>query len=357
MLEHFEGDRRMKFKLIVLLGSICLLASALVMPADAQGNDAPSSLNQRQLDILQTVRATDGYINQELHGEFWQLFPSFVRTDPDFPRLFSEMLADISGPRHDFQRQTWLSARASLKAGRIVKTPAYVASAEAVRTASTNPGYQTSVENSIASAERLVAAAATGRPLEVRGQRTFVTADMIEQVLSGIEASEFRLSKLLSPAWNGSLTKFDYPEAHVSVLAVTPYTLELKSIATPETGTLRMVMLSQTRGPSTVVGINFNELNRRFRDPVSALTSNARAAIDGAGTEGGRPVYVKWRGMDSATATGSAQTSEGDIFIAVRVVEVPEISGVLQFFAVSQLSIADAMNERGILEGTTRILR
>ena len=184
-----------------------------------------------------------------------------------------------------------------------------------------------------------------------------MTEDLIEQVLSGIEASEFRFAMLVSSEWNGDLTQFDYPQAHVSVLAVTPYTLELQDIATPATGTLQMVMLSQAKGPSTFVAINFTEVAVRYRDPVSSLVSNARAAIEGSGAAGRQPVFVKWRGMDSAIATGSARTSEGDIFVAVRVVEVPDISGVLQFVAVSQLSIADAINERGSLEDTTRISR
>ena len=347
----------MKSKLIVFLASIFLLATGVAHPASAQAQDAPAELSQRQLEILQAVRAADGYINEELHDEFWQLFPSFVRAEPEFPRMLADLLGDVSGPRQEFQRQTWLSARGSLEAGQIVRTPAYIASLEALRTASTNPGYRDGVENSIASAERLLIAAATGQPVEVRDDRTFVTEDLIEQVLSGIEASEFRFAKLVSPVWNGSLTQFDYPQAHVSVLAVSPYTLELQEIATPETGAMQMVMLSQARGPAAFVAINFTEVGGRYRDPISSLTSNARAAIEGSGAQGRRPVFANWRGMDSATATGSAPTSEGDIFIAVRVVEVADIPGVLQFVAVSQLSIADAINERGILEDTTRIMR
>jgi len=67
-------------------------------------------------------------------------------------------------------------------------------------------------------------------------------------------------------------------------------------------------------------------------------------------------VFIKWRGFDSATAAGQAQTSEGDVFVSVRVVEIPDLNGIFQFIAVSQMSAAEALNQRGILEDSANIL-
>lgn len=284
------------------------------------------------------------------------MFPEFVRKDPRLPTLMNDLLGEVGDARREFQKQTWLSVRESLAAKRVVRTSGYLAAVQAMRGSTANAGFQDGIEKSVLSAERLFAAAATGQPLEMPDGPSFITDDLVDEVLSGIDASEFRDKKLASPVWDGSYVRFDYPAAHVSVLAVTPYSLKRKVIATPETGAREMVMLSQRRGAAAHVFINYTRTEGRYRDPVRSLTSNARAAIEGSGATGRPPVFSKWRGMDSATAAGGAQTSEGDVFVAVRVVEVPAVNGVLQFIAASELSLADAINELGILEETTQIV-
>lgn len=337
-----------------LVALLIVLALGLTGSAHAQSRAEP--FTERQREILRTVRSVEGYIDEELHKEFWGLFPDFVRDDPRLPTLMNELLGQVGDARQELQKQTWLSVRESLASRKVVRTPGYIAALNAARRATTNPGFQDGIEKATVSAERLFSAAATGQPLQMPEGPTFITEDLISQVLSGIEASEFRAKKLAAPTWDGGLVRFEYPELHVSVLAVTPYTLEWKDIAMPETGHLEMAMLSQRRGQAAHVFIGFLQTQGRYRDPVRSLTSNARAAIEGSGAIGRPPVFSKWRGMDSATAAGSARTSEGDIFVAVRVVEVPDIGGVLQFIAASELSLADAMNERSILEETTQIV-
>lgn len=338
-----------------LLAAILLVIAGISSPALSR--TLPPSLSERQLEILRTVRSVDGYVNEELHREFWALMPEVVRDDPAVPELMDDLLAEVNDARQDFQKHTWLSARESLRAGKVVRTPEYVQASEAARTASANLGYRESLTSSIASAERLIVAAANGTPLDAAGGRTFITEDLIERVLSGISASEFRFSKLIEQPWDGSLTQFDYPEAHVSMLAVTPFTVERKHIRNPDARDLEVVMLSQLLGPSTYVSVNFTPIGGRYSDPIKSLVSNASAAVEGAGATGRRPVALQWRGLNSAIATGSAQTSEGEFFISVRVVEVPEISGIIQFAAVSQISAADAINERGKLEDSANIIR
>ena len=42
--------------------------------------------------------------------------------------------------------------------------------------------------------------------------------------------------------------------------------------------------------------------------------------------------------------------------MSVRVVEIPSLNGIIQFIAVSQMSAAEALNQRGILEDSANIL-
>lgn len=313
-------------------------------------------LSARQIEIMRTVRSVDGYIDKALHDEFWMLMPSAVRSSPSAHRMLRDLLAEVGEAREDFQEQTWLSAYESLKAGRAIRTAAYLESKEAALNASANPGYQARIRDSIASAERLLEAAGSGTPLDVHGGQTYITSDLIEQVLSGIQASEFRFAKLVSPSWDDRFTEFKYPAAHVSLLSLAPFTLERKEIRNPGARDIEMISLSQTLNPTTHLSVSFAAIGGRYSDPIKSLVSNARAAVEGAGATGRPPVFIKWRGFDSATAAGQARTSEGDIYVSVRVVEVPGLNGMMQFIAVSQMSAAEALNQRGILEDSSNIL-
>jgi hypothetical protein len=343
--------------LLALASSTPTFAQTLPPSAPAkQANEIRPELTAQQLEIMRTVRSVDGYIDEVLHREFWSLMPTAIRNSTSAHQMLEDLFAEVGAAREDFQIQTWISAGASLEAGQIVRTTAYSNARDAALNASNNPGYQRSIHDSIASAERILAAAANGTPLDVHGGRTYITRDLIERVLSGIRASEFRFAKLVSPTWDDRLTEFQYPDAHVSVLALTPFTLDRQIIRNPAARDVEMVTLSQTVNPSLYVAINFVANGGRYSDPVRSLVSNARAAVEGAGATGRPPVFVEWRGMDSATASGEARTSEGDVFVSVRMVEVPSFNGVLQYIAVSQLSAADALNQRGVLEDSSNIL-
>lgn len=342
-----------------ILKAICIALvlsfSALSAPVSALPSESRPELSARQLEIMKIVRSVDGYINKELHDEFWSLMPSFMRT-ASVQQDFKDLLYDVSEARQDFLKQTQLSAKESLNARQIIRTQGYLDAKAAVLSASSNPGYQTQIRESIASAERWLAAAANRTPFEITGSHTYITTDLIKSVLSGIQASEFRFSKLVEPKWDGKLTEFKYPDAHVSILALAPFTLDQTQIRTSGAGEAELVSISQSPNLTSYVTINFVRKRGRYSDPVNSLISNASSAIEGAGATGHRPVFMQWREKDSATANGAAQTSEGDIFVSFRVVEIPEIYGVLQFMAISQLSAADAINARGILEESSNII-
>lgn len=333
----------------------CAVSGAALGQPSPNASGVALELSDRQKEIIRTVRAADGYIDENLHEEFWSQMPSAFRASPALRIQLDDLLLDVGDARQSFLEQSWRSVGESLKYRRIVRTKAYLDAKQAVLKASTNPAYQEKVRESIASAERLLDAAANGTPIDVSEGRTFITNDMIEHILSGIRASEYRYSKLLLPTWDDQLEVFSYPEGHISVLALTPFTLERKVIQS-EAGAINLVSLSQTVNSRTHTGISYAALRGRYSDPVKSLLSNARAAIGGLGASGRHPYFEKWRGLNSATASGVAQTSEGNFHLTVRVVEVPEINGLLQFIAVSQLSGAEALAQRWALENSSRIL-
>ena len=335
-------------KLALLVFGMSLISPTVFAQADKQG------LSAKQLEIIRTVQSADGYIDQKIHDEFWDSMPEFMRR-ADGQKYLTKLFAQVGEARQNFMLQSWLSTKASLDARQVVRTQGYLdAKAEALG-ASDNPGYQSKIRESIGSAERMLSAAASGEPLDVHGTKTFLTLDLIDHVLASIQASESRVAKLINPTWEEHLSKFDYPEAHVSILAATPFVVEHQRLTKPGGGQGDMVMLTQSRGDSKYLMIGFSQTAGHLGDPAKSVASVARAAMAGAGVVGREPAVLQWQGRVSATATGTAVTSEGTVFMSIRAVELSQFNGVLQFVAVSNLSAADAIILRGTLEDSADI--
>jgi hypothetical protein len=350
------GSRVMggRFLLTIALALSAPLASITVSLANAQV--LKPDLSVRQAEIARFVRSVEGYIDKELYDEFWALMPTEMKL-PANRKLIRDFLTEVSFEREKFMTEAWLSAKASLAAKRLVKTDGYIAAQKAAFTVSNTSGYQSKIRESVESGERLIAAAANGTPLDTPGGKTFITIDLVERVLSGITASEFRIAKLVSPSWDEQVIEFRYPEAHVSVLATSPFVIERTKVKNSEGREVEMVMLNQRLDKSSHRMIGFTEVGGDFLDPSKSVISIAKAGISGAGaTAMTHTASLNWRGRTSATVMGSAKTSEGEFFVAVRVVAAPELKGVVQFMVVSDLSGAEAISMRGTLEDSSNIV-
>jgi hypothetical protein len=347
----------MRFLLLAAFALVLPLSFAGLLVSAAYAGDPKAELNTRQSEIMRTVQSVEGYIDKGLYDEFWALMPAEMRDIPSNRQLLKELLSEVGDEREKFMTEAWLSAKASLNAKRIVRTERYILAQKAALNASANSGYQFKIRESLASGERLIAAAANGTPIDTPDGKTFITSDLIERVLSGIKASEFRIAKLVAPTWNDQLVEFRYPEVHASILAQSPFVIERTKIRISEGREVEMAMISRRHNKASHQMIGFSATGGIFLDPSKAVISIARAGISGAGATAIMHVAsADWRGRTSATAMGSAKTSEGEFFVAIRVVAVPELKGTMQFIVVSDLSGAEAINLRGMLEESSNII-
>jgi hypothetical protein len=155
----------------------------------------------------------------------------------------------------------------------------------------------------------------------------------------------------------GVTSEFRYPEAHVSILAVSPPLKERTLLKDAEGREVDMIMLSQRLGKSAYQTVGFSNRGSPFVNPSKSVISIVNAGLAGSGAIATtHAVSDIWRGHVSATISGSAQTSEGKFFVTVRVVEVRELDGVIQFITVSDISAAEAMSLREMLEASTNII-
>ena len=170
-------------KVIAILAASTIAISAASAGAASALAEPQRALSTRQLEIQRNVASVDGYIDKALHDEFWSLMPPIMRNSPSAQRVLERMFLELGQAGRDFQEQTWLSARESLNAQRIVRTEAYLRAKEAALKASSNPSYQSSVRKSTNSGERILLAAASGTALDLPNGRTFVLRDLIDHIL------------------------------------------------------------------------------------------------------------------------------------------------------------------------------
>ena len=125
-----------------------------------------------------------------------------------------------------FQRETWASIDASLKAGRIVKTRDYEIAKKEILESQVLSAARTQVERGVADAEGMIKAAATNALFQSARGPLYVTQEMVDQVLAGLDASLSRFRQLMNPQWERKLEERRYPEAHVKILSDTLFSVE-----------------------------------------------------------------------------------------------------------------------------------
>jgi hypothetical protein len=221
--------------------------------------------------------------------------------------------------------------------------------------ASSLPGYRGQVEIGAANAERMIEAAASGRPFSSDRGTFYITEELVDRVLAGLDGSIHRFQRLTNPNWTMDVDEWRYPDAHVRILWDNPFNREIKEITLEggRRGTIRM--LQSRLSEQEFVQLGFAQLEGRWADPEAAAINVARATLGAIGVERATPVGTYWRGRVSAEASGSVSTSAGTIHAAVRVVAAPEHQGAWTFMGLTLTSKAEAALLRELLEEATQL--
>jgi hypothetical protein len=307
---------------------------------------AQQQLTPEQQTILHTTMNAEGWLTADEHKRFWAPILPELKS-PEVVAAWRRMMDQFVGLSMKFQLETWKSLQLSEREGHVVKTPEYE---EAKRTVLAAPLLGAQSGPAIQNAEGMFQAAASKSAFNTVRGPMYLSADMIERTLSGIEGSFCRVRRLGEPDWKDQATEYKYPAAHVNVLNDCPLTVEQSQITTEQGITAKMVMLSYAVSAHERVQISFTPLRGRWSDPVGSLTRVARAAFSGMGITNASPLVTSWRDHKTATASGSATFSQGSIGASVRVVEGPEVQGSWTLMAINSQSQLEAQALLGALE-------
>ena len=344
---------------LVQRGRILLTAAMLmvVLALPSQGLAAKDDLTSRQMEIIQTVLSVEGFISKELHDEFWASVPPAIRSDTKTRDAFVRFIDRSIAAGVRFQRESWASMKASLEAGRVTKSPGYAIAKKSALNASTIPQYKRQSQKAVANAEGMIKAAAEGKPFRTPRGPMYITPEMVNQVLAGLDGSVARLRRLVSPEWEETVTEHRYPDAHVAILSQVPFAEEKQELMVENGRKVRMTSLTNRLNETDFIGITFSDYGGAWADPEGAVVRTVKATLKGTGASPSVVSSSKWRSRLSASGNGKAVTSEGTFYASTRVVEMRELGGALVFIAVTESSKVDADMLREGLERSTQVLR
>jgi len=323
---------------------LILLVIVCSVPAAAQ------DMTARQKDILMTAINADGWLTETMHREFWAAVPKDIKSDPKAVAFIVATMEQGSLSAVQFQREAWGSMKKSLAARKIVRTPNYEKAKSAVLASSTIPQYRQQSEAGVRNADAMIEAAATGKPMVSQRGTFYVTEELVERVLTGLDGSIHRFRRLTNPVWSAKVEEYPFPDVHVRILWDGPFRKEVSDMKVENGRTAKLVMLSHQVSEKDYVQIGFVGMQGRWTDPENAASRTASSSLKAMGISGVSPLTSRWRSRVSAEASGTVMTSDGPINASIRIVEAPEHGGFWQITGISAGSRIEAIGLRETLE-------
>ena len=159
-------------------------------------------------EILRVVMNADGYINEQLYNVYWKQF----KVKPSSSELTK--IKRISTVAIQNQYHIWSAAKLSAKNKKIIRTIEFENAIRYMK----EIGDSKAIENT----NMLLDAAAHGTPMEIRGEKLYITEDLCDEITAGLNASIERVNILLSKSWKPTVKERKLT-SYLSVLSSTPF--------------------------------------------------------------------------------------------------------------------------------------
>lgn len=247
-------------------------------------------MTARQNEIFKNAISADGWLTEAMHREFWAAVPENIKFDPKALDIFEATVEKASMIAIQFQREAWGSMKLSLATRKIVQTPNY----ESVKTAVLNFGSLSNsaqkTETAVRNSEAMIEAAASGKPMASQSGTFYLTEELVEQVLIGLDGSLFRFRRLTNPVWSYQVKEYLFPDLHIRILWDGPFRKEISHMAVEGGRSVKVEMLDNRLSEKDQVGIGFIDLKGRWTDPEKAAARIALFSLKAMGISEAKPV-------------------------------------------------------------------
>lgn len=161
------------------------------------------------------VNETGGYVTQKLHEAFWNLMR--LKYDEKTCEEMAIKTIETLEILKNFQQLTWESAKQSYFSKTIEKTKDYEQLKNRLNAQGSN---YFSPQSMIEHSSKIILAAATRNPLDLGNGKFYITPELIEENLIGIQGSFERLKLLMTPSWENAYKEYILPKLNISLLSL-----------------------------------------------------------------------------------------------------------------------------------------
>jgi hypothetical protein len=331
--------------IVIGLSLACTLSNARAGMAQLIG---------RQSEILRATLAADGYLTEDMHRDFWAVMPEALVSDAMSKQNWQRIMGTWGGDATQFQRETWKSVKLTLNSRRVTKTPEFDAARKAIIESTVYRMAPAQFDASLRNADLLLQSAAVGGPFTTSKGQVYITPELVDETLSGLDAAYCRLQQLVQPRWNPHTEERTYPAAHVRILSPGPFQLETSTIAVDGGRTAQMVSVKSNLSDREGVTISFLP-EGSSADLEGSTMRAAQASMKAMGVSDAQPMSVRWRDRVTAVASGSADYSGGKIYASVRVIVGPVSAQRWFIQAITTNSLIDAVALRESVEASIQL--
>jgi len=295
---------------------------------------------QDETAFFAIVNETGGYLTQNVHDAFWAILKK--KYDEKQREKIVAEIYDALDLLRAFQTQTWLSAKDSYFSQKVAKVKEY--GILKTRLLKLKPTYF-SPKAMVLHAEEMIKAAATRSPLDFGTGKFYITPELIEENMIGIQGSYERLSLLLTPEWKETLKEYTLPKINVSLLALyAPDEYHETVFQDDEKIDIYLAQLSVGKNAMYEIGsVDYQKGDKKFADFTTAerdvyIQEFVKEQFSGYSLT--EPLLNKgsWRGYEFIK--GVASLSEGHIIIMSLFVD--DKAFYIKYVTDAPLSLANA---------------
>ncbi len=371
-----------------------------------------------QLTALNIVMDPEGFITEDLHRAFWRDLPDTVTGEPIAADGLAAGLERTITAATRFQREIWRSARRSLAAGEVEKSPGFEAARAAALTlvtgympvetiqpdtgaedigtgsgpnsnsddASDHTGddrdgdrgdgydaWRRAAQSALTQADALLFAAANKAPLPSPSGPVPVTQERITGVLSRLDSALARLDLLLKPDYTPRPVARPYQDAGVVLTWPTPFAVDrigpTAASQSDPNGSLKGTQGAATRqrvtgsttltnrtGPDSFLFVTAITFSGSLPDGKDALERLVRSALAQAGGSEAQVEPAEWQGRRAAVGEGRASDGKNRAWASAMAIPMPERRMAITLTALSGTSAGTARDLREDLENALALL-
>ncbi|MGB5964153.1 MAG: hypothetical protein WBG65_01335 [Sulfurimonadaceae bacterium] len=221
-------------------------------------------ITEEQKTSMKTVLRVDGYIDEALYNSFWKDIRGKV------PESEIEELRTFIPMAQKTQLAIWKAVGKSIEQKKVYRSEELN---KILAIMKQNSNSRTTYDNTL----KLLESAASGKPMKVHGQLRYINIDLVNEVLSGLEASMERFDMLLADTWKLTM-KERHLNKHFSILWYLPF---VETIIPFENNLIQKQYMSTIDENSWVLlAINKNPNAGGTQIAVTACVKNIVASVD-----------------------------------------------------------------------------